>query len=159
MRPFRIGDQIRIKEFEGIVEEISVRATKITTLDGERVVVPNADLYMNAVLVRTAFESRRSSVTVGIGYGDDHERARGILLDVVRNTEGILEEPAPAVRLTELADSSVNLVLLFWTNSDQSSANGAKHKVIAGTKTALDEAGIDMPFPQRVVELKGEAAG
>ena len=154
-RPFRIGDQIRIDEFEGTVEEISVRATKIKTYGSERVVVPNAELYMNSVLVRTAFEKRRTELVIGIGYGDDPERARDVLLKTLRDTKEVLEEPAPSVAFTDFGDSSVNLKVFYWTASDQSSASKATDKVLVAAKKALDDSGIDMPFPHRVVEIKG----
>lgn len=154
-RPFEIGDQIKVNEFEGTVEEINVRATKIKTYDGERVVIPNTDLYMDAVLVRTAFPSRRTKITVGIGYDESHEQARRILLDVLKNTEGVLEDPAPDVDVVELADSSVNLKMLYWTDSQQSSTRKTADRVVSAAKAALDKAGIEIPFPQRVVEIVG----
>lgn len=120
-RPFKIGDQIKIDEFEGTVEEINVRATKIKTYDGERVVIPNSDLYMKAVLVRTAFPFRRTKILVGIGYDEDHEQARRILLGVLKDTEGVLDMPEPDVEVNELADSSINMRLLYWTDSDRKS--------------------------------------
>ncbi len=152
-RPFKIGDQIKVDNFEGTVEEINVRATKIKTYDGERVVIPNSDLYMKSVLVRTAFASRRTKITVGIGYNESHEKAREILLNVMRNTEGVLNDPAPDVDVVELADSSVNLKLLYWTDPFQSSTRKTSDRVVSATKTALDRAGIEIPFPQRVVEV------
>jgi small-conductance mechanosensitive channel len=152
-RPFKLGDQIKVNDFEGTVEDINVRATKIKTYDGERVVIPNADLYMDAVLVRTAFPYRRSKVMVGIGYGESHEKARRILLDVLKNTEGVLNDPAPDVDVVELADSSVNLQMLYWTDSFQSSTRNTSDRVVSGAKTALDKAEIEIPFPQRVVEV------
>ncbi|MGI9055937.1 MAG: mechanosensitive ion channel family protein [Pyrinomonadaceae bacterium] len=152
-RPFHIGDQIKINDFEGTVEEINVRATKIKTYDGERVVIPNNDLYMDAVLVRTAFPHRRTKIVVGIGYDDDHELARRILLDVLKNTEGVLETPAPDVNVYELADSSVNMRLLYWTDSQQSSTRKTADRVVSGVKAALDKAGIEIPFPQRVLTM------
>ncbi|MEZ5344779.1 MAG: mechanosensitive ion channel family protein [Pyrinomonadaceae bacterium] len=152
-RPFAIGDQIKIDDFEGTVEEINVRATKIKTYDGERVVVPNNELYMKSVLVRTAFPHRRTKIVVGIGYNEDHEKARGILLDVLKNTEGVLETPAPDVNVVELADSSVNLKLLYWTDSVQSSTRKTSDRVVSATKAALDKAGIEIPFPQRVLTM------
>ena len=154
-RPFHIGDQIKVNDFEGIVEDISVRATKIKTLGSERVVIPNSELYMNAVLVKTAFEKRRSSLAIGIGYGDDPERAREILLNTLRDTKEVLDDPAPGVAFTDFGDSSVNLKAFYWTTSDQSSASGATDKVLVAAKKAFEEAGIELPFPQRVVELKG----
>ncbi len=152
-RPFKIGDQIKVNDFEGTVEEINVRATKIKTYSGERVVIPNSDLYMNAVLVRTAFPSRLTSITVGIGYDEDHEEAREILLRVLKKTEGVLEEPAPSVRVVELADSSVNMRLMFWTDSVQRNVAVTSDKVVSAVKKALDDSGIEIPFPQRVLTL------
>lgn len=152
-RPFKIGDQIKIDEFEGTVEEINVRATKIKTYDGERVVIPNSDLYMKAVLVRTAFPSRRTKIVVGIGYDEDHEKARRILLGVLKDTKGVLETPAPDVEVNELADSSINMRMLYWTDSQQSSTRKTADLVTSAVKKALDEAGIEIPFPQRVLTM------
>lgn len=153
-RPFKIGDQIKIEDFEGTVEEINVRATKIRTYDGERVVIPNSDLYMKSVLVRTAFASRRTKIVVGIGYNDDHEKARRILLGVLERTEGVLDEPAPDVNVYELADSSVNMRLLYWTDPVQTSVRKTADRVTSAIKKALDDAGIEIPFPQRVLTIQ-----
>lgn len=152
-RPFHIGDQIKINDFEGTVEEINVRATKIKTYDGERVVIPNNDLYMDAVLVRTAFPSRRTKIVVGIGYEEDHEQARRIMMGVLKDTEGVLDDPAPDVNVYELADSSVNMRLLYWTDPVQSSVRKTADRVVSGVKAALDKAGIEIPFPQRVITM------
>ena len=150
-RPFHIGDQIKIKDFEGMVEDISVRATNIKTYDGERVVMPNSELYMNAVLVKTAYSSRRTKFIVGIGYGDSIEEARETIMDVLKNTEGVLTDPAPDVNVVELADNSVNLKVLFWTDSVQSKVRKTSDRVVTGIKNALDSKGIDMPFPHMVL--------
>ena len=150
-RPFHIGDQLKIKDFEGTVENISVRATNMKTYDGERVVIPNSELYMNAVLVRTAFPHRRVKLVVGIGYGDSIEEARETIMNVLRNTEGVLKEPAFDVNVVELADNSVNMKALFWTDSVQSSVRKTSDRVFTGIKKALDEKGIDMPFPHMVL--------
>ncbi len=152
-RPFSIGDQIKIDDFEGTVEEINVRATKIKTYDGERVVVPNNELYMKSVLVRTAFPHRRTKITIGIGYGESHEEARKIMFDVLRNTEGVLDQPEPDVNVVELADSSVNLKMLYWTKSEQTDTRKTADRVVSATKKALDDAGIEIPFPQRVLTM------
>lgn len=163
-RPFHIGDQIKIKDYEGTVEDINVRATRLKTYDGERVVIPNNDLYLNAVLVRTAFSSRRTKITVGIGYGEDLEKARRVLLNVLKSIEGVLDDPAPAVDVVELADSSVNLKVLFWSKPVQSEVRETSNRVVTGIKKALDAEGIEIPFPQRVLQFSDdtvriEAAG
>ncbi len=150
-RPFHIGDQIKIKDFEGVVEDISVRATRMKTYDGERVVIPNSELYMNSVLVRTAFPHRRVKIIVGIGYGDSIEEARATIMNVLKNTEGVLSEPAYDVNVVELADNSVNMKALFWCDSVQSSVRKTSDRVVTGIKNALDSKGIDMPFPHMVL--------
>ena len=152
-RPFHIGDQIKVKDYEGTIEDITVRATKMKTYDGERVVIPNSDLYMNAVLVRTAFPSRRTKVIVGIGYDEDLEKARRVMLNVLKTTEGVLENPAPDVDVVELADSSVNMRALFWSSPVQTNVRKTTDKVISGIKKALDAEGIEIPFPQRVLQF------
>ncbi len=155
-RPFHLGDQIRVNDYEGTVEDINVRATKIKTYDGERVVIPNSDLYLNAVLVRTAFPSRRTKITVGIGYGEDIEKARRVMMRVLKNTDGVLDEPSPAVDVVELGDSSVNMRVLFWSKSVQTNVRQTSNLVVTGIKKALDAEGIEIPFPQRVLQFADE---
>ncbi len=150
-KPFIVGDQIKFREFDGTVEEINVRSTRIKTYDGERAVIPNGDIYTNAVLVRTAFDRRRASIIVGIGYQDSIEEARTAVMNVLESTKGVLDEPAPSVHVVELAGSSVNLKVLFWTKSQKSDVRVASDMVATGIKLALDEAGIDMPYPHSVV--------
>jgi len=150
-RPFVIGDQIRTLEYEGAVEEINVRSTRLKTYDGERVVLPNGDVYTHAVLVRTAYDKRRVRFTVGVGYLDSIEKARETIRRVLRETESVLADPAPWVYVTELAPSSVNFSIYFWTESDQANVLKVSDAVATGVKLALDEAGIDMPYPHRVV--------
>ena len=156
-RPFHIGDQIKVKDFEGTVEDINVRATKLKTYDGERVVIPNSDLYLNAVLVRTAFAARRTKITVGIGYNEDLEKARRVMLGVLRSTEGVLSDPPPAVDVVELGDSAVNLRALFWSPPVQTQVRQTSDRVVSGIKKALDREGIEIPFPQRVLQFADDA--
>jgi small conductance mechanosensitive channel len=150
-RPFIVGDEIKVGNYEGTVEEITTRSTRIKTYDGERAVLPNGDIYTGAVLVRSAYSSRRVRVSVGIGYKDSIERARSIILQVLNETEGVLKEPGPRVYVAELAASSVNLNVFFWTNSRQSNVLMLTDEVISGVKSALDDAGIDIPYPHTVV--------
>src|SRR5919106_1772674 len=118
-RPFIVGDEIKVGNYEGTVEEITTRSTRVRTYDGERAVLPNGDVYTNAVLGRTAYNNRRVRLSVGIGYQDSIERARSVIRQAVEKTEGVLHEPAPSVLVAELAPSSVNFNIFFWTNSRQ----------------------------------------
>ncbi len=149
-QPFRIGDQIIFGDYEGTVEEIETRATFVRTYDGRRVVIPNGEIYTNAVLVNTAHQARRSEYDVGIGYGDDLREAARVMLEAVRSVEGVLEDPAPDVLTVELAGSSVNLRARWWTRPRRADVLDISHEVITAIKEALDNASIDMPFPTQV---------
>ena len=150
-RPFIVGDEIRFGGYEGTVEEITTRSTRIKTYDGERAVLPNGDVYTNAVLVRTAYKNRRVRLSVGIGYRDSIERARSIIREVLQKTEGVLHEPGPSVLVAELAPSSVNFTVFFWTNSRQANVIRVIDDATTAIKLALDDAGIDIPYPHTVV--------
>ncbi len=161
-RPFVVGDQIRVKEYEGTVEDINVRSTRLKTYDGERAVLPNGDVYTSAILVRTAYDKRRVRFTVGIGYPDSIEEARETIHRVLRETEGVLYDPGPWVYVTELAPSSVNFTVYFWAESHQANVLAVSDRVATGIKLALDAAQIDMPYPHTVVlfhDATGSRAG
>lgn len=151
-QPFRIGDQIVASDYEGTVEDIQTRATFIRTYDGRRVVVPNAVLFTGTVVVNTAFEHRRLEYDVGIGYGDDIDRARGLILEAVRGTEGVLEKPAPDVLLMDFAPSSMNLRVRWWiAPPKRADALDARDSVLTAVKNQLTAHGIDLPFPTQHV--------
>lgn len=149
--PFDIGDQIVVDGFEGTVQSIETRATRLRTYDGREVVIPNGTLFTTAVVVNTANPLRRSQYDVGIGYGDDLEEARQEMLGVLRSTEGVVSDPAPEVLVVELADSTVNLRGRWWTDSTRADVVHVKDRVLAGVKKTLTEKGIDMPFPTSVL--------
>ena len=150
-QPFRRGDQIIVDGYEGTVEHIQARATSIKTYDGRRVVIPNSDVYTKIVTVNTAFGTIRSSYDVGIGYGDEIEQARSVILDALDGLQGIVRDPAPEVIPWDLAGSSVNLRVRWWTESKRSQVVLAKGRVIAAVRDALVAAQIDMPYPTQVV--------
>ena len=152
-KPFRIGDEVQSQEYAGTVEEINVRSTRIRTYDNEVAVIPNATIFTNPVLVSTAYHKRRSRFSVGIGYPDSIEEARRIIHDVLARTDGILKEPGPWVYVSELAPSQVNFTVYFWTSPDQAEVLRISDRVATSIKLALDEAGIDIPFPHTVVHF------
>ncbi len=161
-RPFVVGDQISALGYEGTVEEINVRSTRLKTYDGERAVLPNGDVYTNAILVRTAYDRRRVRFTVGVGYPDSIEEARATIHCVLSETQGVLKEPEPWVYVAELAPSSVNFNVYFWVESPQANVLAVSDRVATGIKQALDDAGIDMPFPHTVIlfhDATGTRAG
>jgi small-conductance mechanosensitive channel len=149
--PFKIGDEIVVKEFEGAVENIETRATTIRTYDGRRVVIPNSELFTQSVTVNTAFPVRRSEFSVGIGYGDDIVEAMRLMLEAMQGAEGVLEEPIPDVLVAELGDFSVNIRARWWTDSVRSNVLEVQSHVVSAIKEKLLAHGIDLPFPTRQV--------
>ena len=149
-QPFEIDDQIEVDGFEGSVERIETRATIIKTYDGQRVVMPNSDIYTNAVLVKTANPKRRSQYDIGIGYGDDIDQATTVILEAISNIDGVEQDPAPEAFAWDLAASWVTIRARWWTKSSRADVVSAQAKVIKAVKQALDDAGIDMPFDTQV---------
>ncbi len=150
-RPYRRGDQIVVKGFEGTVEHIESRATLIKTYDGRRVIIPNSDVYTSPVVVNTAFKLRRDDYLIGIGYGDDVAAAAAHFTAAIAAVEGVLAEPAPEVLPWELAGSSINLKARWWTGSTRTDVVHTRARVIHAIQAAAAENGIDLPYPTQVV--------
>ncbi len=150
--PFLIGDQIKYKDFEGTVEDIQTRATTIKTYDGRRVIIPNAEIFTNAITVNTAYDKRRLQYDVGIGYGDDIAHARQLILEAMREVDGVLQDPAPDALVMDLGESSVNIRARWWINPPrQADVLDAKDRVLETIKNKLSANGIDLPYPTRQV--------
>ena len=152
-RPFRIGDQIVVKNFEGNVEDIQTRATILRTYDNRVVVIPNTVLFTEAVTVLTANEKRRSEYDVGIGYGDDVDHAKGVILGTLRTLKTIETDPAPDVIAVDLGGYNVVLRVRWWTSPQRADVLAAQDEVLASLKKALTAEGIDLPFPVQTVLL------
>ena len=152
--PFRINDQIQYKDFEGTVETIQTRATTIKTYDGRRVVIPNAELFINAVTVNTAYDKRRLQYDSGIGYSDDIARARQLIIEAMRGVDGVLADPAPEALVVDLAGSSVNIRARWWINPPRrADVMDAQDQVLEAIKNTLTTHGIDLPFPTQQILL------
>jgi small conductance mechanosensitive channel len=150
--PFQIDDQIVFKDFEGTVENIQTRATTIKTYDGRRIVIPNSELFTNSVTVNTAFESRRLEYDIGIGYGDDIDRAKHLMLQAIHSVDSVLQDPAPEALVMELAESTVNIRARWWIKPPRrADALDSRDKVISAIKKKLVENGIDLPFPTQQI--------
>ncbi|MET4074504.1 mechanosensitive ion channel family protein [Hymenobacter sp. UYCo722] len=150
--PFRIDDQIKYKDFEGTVESIQTRATTIKTYDGRRVVIPNAELFINAVTVNTAYDKRRLQYDIGIGYGDDIGRARQLIVEAMKGVDGVLADPAPEALVVDLAGSSVNIRARWWINPPRrADIMDAQDQVLEAIKNTLTAHGIDLPFPTQQI--------
>lgn len=148
-KPFKVGDWISAQGVDGSVKEITIFYTKLNTFGNQIAVIPNGQLSNNNVINYNAMPTRRDNIKVGIGYSSDIKLAKEIMLQICAENENILKDPAPEVYVDALADSSVNLSLRFW--AENSVFWAAHFHVIEETKRRFDEAGIEIPFPQRVV--------
>lgn len=150
--PFQIDDQIVFNDFEGTVENIETRATTIRTYDGRRVVIPNAELFTNSVTVNTAFDHRRLEYDVGIGYGDDINTAKRLILEAIRSVPGILQDPSPDALVVALADSTINIRARWWIQPPRrADFLDSQDEVLTAIAQKLSANGIDMPFPTQQI--------
>lgn len=152
--PFRIGDQIVVAGFEGIVENIETRATFLKMYDGRRVVIPNSTLFTESVTVNTAFDKRRLQYDIGIGYGDDIATTQQLILNTLRELDEVMSDPPPEALVVDLAGSTVNIRARWWiappTQKDLMESISVS---LMSVKNALTEAGIDLPYPTQQILL------
>ncbi len=156
-KPFRIGDWIEWQGNSGVVEDISLRVTRVRTFDNELLTVPNHALTSDVVKNPVAKKTLRLKFVFGIDYEDDVEKATDIIVEEAEKSDAILDDPAPSVRLTELADSYVGLQSRIWID-DPSRADFVKARAdyVKAVKKRFDEEGISIPFPQRTVSGRNE---
>ncbi len=144
-RPFRINDQVVIGEYEGTITQVQLRATTMKTYDGRLVYIPNQEVFQASIINNTASPRRRSSVMVGIDYGEDLSEAIAVISQALENFQEVETNPAPDVLVSELAASTVNLEIRFWVDSRRSGFLATTSKVAQRVKEALEAADIDMP--------------
>jgi small-conductance mechanosensitive channel len=149
--PFRINDQVIIDEYEGTVEEISMRTTQIRTYQGERVLLPNSTVFTSAVQVRTAYEHRRTDLGVGVDYNTPLSDAADLLQQTIVAVDGVLPKPLPEIDLVSFGDSSIDFVVRYWTLPQQKQVRQVQTRAIIAIKKACDRADINIPYPIRTL--------
>ncbi|MEZ5069513.1 MAG: mechanosensitive ion channel [Bacteroidales bacterium] len=154
-KPYKVGDFIEAQGYMGTVKEIQIFTTVLLTPDNRKVIIPNSPLATNSLINYSAMETRRIDFSFGIGYGDDIDLAKKILLDMAEADERILKDNGPQVMVEALADSSVNLKLRVWLNS--SDYWDVFFEYTEAAKKKFDAAGINIPFPQRDVHVYNHA--
>ncbi|MCH7335733.1 mechanosensitive ion channel family protein [Acinetobacter sp. NIPH 2699] len=157
--PFKIGDDIVVNGMEGNVEDIQIRATFLRSPDGRRIVIPNATVYTSAITVNNAYQRRRCDFIVGIGYDDDMQKAKDIILKILNHNRNVLSQPAFSVNVSALADFSINLTVRWWVNTTETSTATSISEIQELVVTAFDEQGISIPYPvQEVKVYRGDQA-
>ncbi|MFB6142722.1 MAG: mechanosensitive ion channel family protein [Halorientalis sp.] len=151
-RPFRIGDWIEWDGNAGIVEDISLRVSRVRTFDNELLTVPNSQLTDGVIKNPVAKDQLRLKVVFGIGYDDDVDAATEIIVEEAEAHPDVLDDPAPSVRLVELGDSSVGLQSRIWiANPSRADFVKTRSEYVQAVKERFDEAGIDIPYPNRTI--------
>lgn len=164
--PFQNGDLIEIEGVTGMVQQLTIRATVLMTLDGNHVQIPNATVYKSKIINFSSNPNRREVFAVGVGYDDSIAEAQEVALAVLTEHPGVLNAPEPWVLVDELGSATVNLKIYFWIDGARYSHIKVRSSVIRLVKRAFQTAGISMPdearemiFPNGVpVRMLGEEA-
>lgn len=152
-RPFKVGDYIKAGGAEGEVKEVHVFVTELATLDNVKVIVPNSAIMGGNIVNVSGYAKRRIDLPLGISYGSSIATAKEVAERVMAEDPRVLQDPAPQVVVSSWGDSSVNLYAWPWVEPrDYWPVFFDMQRKI---KEAFDEAGIEIPFPQRVVHMVG----
>lgn len=155
-RPFKIGDYIEAAGTAGTVEEISIFTTHLKTPDNCAIVVPNGAITSGSIKNYSAKATRRIDLVVGVGYDDDLAKVKSVLEDIIASEERVLKDPETTIAVSELADSSVNLVVRPWVQAPDYWA--VKFDLTEAIKNRFDKEGISIPYPQQDLHIiKGGA--
>lgn len=152
--PFELGDFIECEGLSGQVEEVTIRMTLIRQVNGELVVVPNGFLFKNPVNVLTSRKLRRVTIICGVAYGEDVDESRKVIASAVGRCQTASKDNPIQVFAQEFAESSINFEVTWWTGSTPLDVRKSKDEVVSAVKRALDDAGIEIPFPYRTLTFK-----
>jgi len=152
--PFAVGETIEVDKFIGTVTEIDFRATRMNTLDGRVVLIPNADVFTNAIINYTQAEKRRIEIELGVGTESDLSQVRKVALNAITAVPGYLSDPEPRVSFHTFGDFSINCTLYYWIDSHQTNPLDAKDAGLEAVNTAFLRYGIDMPVPIQRVQVE-----
>jgi small conductance mechanosensitive channel len=147
-KPFKIGDLIEAQGEVGVVQEIEIFTTKLSSAENREIIIPNGTLSNGNITNYTTNGKLRANITIGVGYDEDIKKVKEILLKVLTDNPKVLKDPAPTVFVSELADSSVNFVVRPWaTTADYW---GVYFDTIETIKLTLDKENIEIPYPHSV---------
>jgi small-conductance mechanosensitive channel len=155
-QPFSVGDAVEIAGHDGTVMDITTRDTVIKTWDGVMEIIPNLDVFTNPIVNYSQLPLRRRTVMIGLGYGEDVNRAKNLFLEAIRDTEGVVAEPAPTILSEELGDSALTVAARFWVNQETHDLFAVHSRVVEGVNRIAQQEEIDLPYPTQVIELGAE---
>jgi len=149
--PFENGDFIEVNDMMGKVEDVEIRMTRMRKPDGELLLIPNGTIFKDPVRVITDRDTHRVEVSVGVAYGEDVGEAREVILKAVKACDRIDTATPPEVLLDGFGASSMDFDVLFWCDPKPLESRRARDQVVEAIKRALDEAGIEIPYPYRTL--------
>ena len=158
-QPFQIGDYIFVEKFQGQVEHIGVRATRLKADDGEQILIPNGDMYSNALIIRGAGTNRRMNFKICLGYDADIIEAKQIIYNSLHELDGVLNEPNSNVYVKDLLADGVNLEIYFWVDANKNQPIEVFDKTATTIKNALNKAQIALYPPNAAVVQKSKDEG
>lgn len=147
-KPFKIGDLVEAQGEIGVVKEIEIFTTKLTGLSNKEIIIPNASLSNGNIVNYSTEGTRRVDLVVGVSYDADIKQTKEVLMEVLTSNDKVLKDPAPAVTVSELADSSVNFAVRPWSKTEH--YWDVYFETLENSKEALDKAGIEIPYPHQV---------
>ena len=150
-RPYKVGDFIEGAGIAGVVVDVQILTTILKTGDNKQIIVPNSQIMGGIITNYSANETRRVDMVVGVSYEDDLDKVRGTIEELIAADDRILDDPAPTIAVSELADSSVNFVVRPWVNTPD--YWGVMFDLTEAIKKRFDQDGISFPFPQQDVHL------
>ena len=150
-RHYKVGDWVEMQGYSGTVKEIQIFNTILKTPDNKTIIIPNSPISTDSLVNYSTEPKRRVDFTLGIGYDDDIDAAKKVILDVIKADERVHKDPEPFIAVAELADSSVNFTLRVWVDSGD--YWGVYWDNLEAFKKALDANGISIPYPQRDVHM------
>ena len=156
--PFRRGDQITVADCEGTVDDVNFRTVVLRTFDGERVMVPCAQVLSTPIVNHTTLGRRRTTLAVSVAYATDLEHALEVLRKALEDADGVLHRPPPETWVESFQDSGIGLAVRFWHAPDIATLWRVRSAAAVAVKRALDQAGIAIPFPQRVLRFATDGA-
>jgi small conductance mechanosensitive channel len=152
--PFESGDFIECEGVEGMVEDVTIRNTLLRKVSGELVIIPNATIFNNVVHVLTNRALRRATVMAGVAYGENVDKARRVIQDAVARCKTVSSDPPVEIFAHEFAESSIKFEVSWWTKPTPLEIRRSRDEVVAAVKTALNAAGIEIPFPYRTLTFR-----
>ena len=150
-RPYKVGDFVEAAGIAGVVEQVQILTTVLKTGDNKQIIVPNGQIMDSIITNYSAKDTRRVDMVVGVSYDDDLDKVRSTLQALIDAEDRILDEPAPTIAVSALADSSVNFVVRPWVKT--SDYWGVMFDLTEAIKKRFDQEGISFPFPQQDVHL------